>query len=26
VAAEGNYLVDTHLDPALQELIERLLR
>ena len=26
VAAEGNYLVDTHLDPSLQELIERLLR
>jgi membrane peptidoglycan carboxypeptidase len=26
VAAEGNYLVGTHLDPALQELIERLLR
>jgi membrane peptidoglycan carboxypeptidase len=26
VAAEGNYLVDTHLDPALQELSERLLR
>jgi len=26
VAAEGNYLVDTHLDAALQELIERLLR
>ena len=26
VAAEGNFLVDTHLDPALQELCERLLR
>lgn len=26
VAAEGNYLVDTHLDPALQALVERLLR
>jgi membrane peptidoglycan carboxypeptidase len=26
VAAEGNFLVDTHLDPALQELSERLLR
>ena len=26
VAAEGNFLVDTHLDPALQELVERLLR
>jgi membrane peptidoglycan carboxypeptidase len=26
VAAEGNFLVDTHLDPALQELTERLLR
>jgi membrane peptidoglycan carboxypeptidase len=26
VAAEGNYLVDTHLDPSLQELIERLLQ
>ncbi len=26
VAAEGNYLIDTHLDPALQELSERLLR
>jgi membrane peptidoglycan carboxypeptidase len=26
VAAEGNYLVDTYLDPVLQELIERLLR
>jgi len=26
VAAEGNYLIDTHLDPGLQELIERLLR
>jgi hypothetical protein len=26
VAAEGNYLIDTHLDPALQSLVERLLR
>jgi len=26
VAAEGNYLVETHLDPGLQELVERLLR
>jgi membrane peptidoglycan carboxypeptidase len=26
VAAEGNFLVDTHLDPALQELVQRLLR
>ncbi|MEI7951804.1 MAG: transglycosylase domain-containing protein, partial [Synechococcaceae cyanobacterium ELA182] len=26
VAAEGNFLIDTHLDPSLQELIERLLR
>jgi len=26
VAAEGNYLIDTHLDPDLQELVERLLR
>jgi membrane peptidoglycan carboxypeptidase len=26
VAEEGNFLVDTHLDPALQELSERLLR
>ncbi len=26
VAAEGNYLIDTHLDPALQTLVERLLR
>ena len=26
VAREGNFLVDTHLDPALQELVERLLR
>ena len=26
VAAEGNFLVETHLDPALQELIERRLR
>jgi membrane peptidoglycan carboxypeptidase len=26
VAAEGNFLVDTHLDPPLQELVERLLR
>ena len=26
VAAEGNYLIDTHLDPALQGSIERLLR
>ncbi|MBM5815467.1 MAG: FHA domain-containing protein [Cyanobacteria bacterium K_Offshore_surface_m2_239] len=26
VAAEGNFLVDTHLDPALQGLVERLLR
>ena len=26
VAGEGNFLVDTHLDPALQELVERLLR
>jgi membrane peptidoglycan carboxypeptidase len=26
VASEGNYLIDTHLDPALQALVERLLR
>lgn len=26
VAAEGNFLIDTHLDPALQALVERLLR
>jgi len=26
VAVEGNYLIDTHLDPALQEQTERLLR
>jgi len=26
VAAEGNFLVDTHLDPALQDLVQRLLR
>jgi membrane peptidoglycan carboxypeptidase len=26
VAAEGNFLIDTHLDPELQELVERLLR
>ena len=26
VAAQGNYLIDTHLDPALQNLVERLLR
>jgi len=26
VAAEGNYLIDTHLDPELQKLVERLLR
>ncbi|MEB3321313.1 MAG: transglycosylase domain-containing protein, partial [Synechococcaceae cyanobacterium] len=26
VAAEGNFLIDTHLDPDLQELVERLLR
>jgi len=26
VAAEGNFLIDTHLDPALQELSERMLR
>ena len=26
VAAEGNFLIDTHLDPALQGLVERLLR
>ncbi|MFZ0407198.1 MAG: transglycosylase domain-containing protein [Cyanobium sp.] len=26
VAAEGNFLIDTHLDPSLQELVERLLR
>jgi membrane peptidoglycan carboxypeptidase len=26
VAAEGNYLIDSHLDPALQELVERRLR
>jgi membrane peptidoglycan carboxypeptidase len=26
VAAEGNFLIDTHLDPALQLLVERLLR
>ena len=26
VAAEGNFLIDTHLDPVLQELVERLLR
>jgi len=26
VAAEGNYLIDTHLDPQLQQLVERLLR
>ena len=26
VAAEGNFLIDTHLDPALQTLVERLLR
>lgn len=26
VAAEGNFLIDTHLDPALQRLVERLLR
>ncbi len=26
VAAEGNFLVETHLDPALQELVERELR
>jgi penicillin-binding protein 1A len=26
VAAEGNFLVDTHLDPALQATVERLLR
>lgn len=26
VAAEGNFLIDTHLDPGLQEQVERLLR
>ncbi|MFM8606231.1 MAG: transglycosylase domain-containing protein [Cyanobium sp.] len=26
VASEGNYLIDTHLDPELQSLVERLLR
>jgi membrane peptidoglycan carboxypeptidase len=26
VAAEGNFLIDTHLDPGLQERVERLLR
>ena len=26
VAAEGNFLIDTHLDPGLQETVERLLR
>ena len=26
VAAEGNFLIETHLDPSLQELVERLLR
>jgi hypothetical protein len=26
VAAEGNFLIDTHLDPSLQELVERMLR
>jgi membrane peptidoglycan carboxypeptidase len=26
VAAEGNFLIDTHLDPALQRLVEQLLR
>jgi penicillin-binding protein 1A len=26
VAAEGNYLIETHLDPALQEVVERRLR
>lgn len=26
VAAEGNFLIDTHLDPALQAVVERLLR
>jgi membrane peptidoglycan carboxypeptidase len=26
VAAEGNFLIDTHLDPALQDLVERELR
>jgi membrane peptidoglycan carboxypeptidase len=26
MAAEGNYLIDTHFDPALQTLVERLLR
>lgn len=26
VAAEGNFLIDTHLDPSLQALVERLLR
>ena len=26
VAGEGNYLIDTHLDPTLQKLVERLLR
>ena len=26
VATEGNYLIDTHLDPGLQTLVERLLR
>jgi len=26
VAAEGNFLIDTHVDPSLQELVERLLR
>ncbi|MCX5950589.1 MAG: transglycosylase domain-containing protein [Cyanobacteria bacterium] len=26
VAGEGNYLIDTHLDPAVQSLVERLLR
>lgn len=26
VAGEGNFLIDTHLDPALQEQVERLLR